>query len=213
MTAPEKTAGDEAVNDRVVVTVGTDHHPFDRLIEWVNAWLRQHPERVGAFFMQSGAASVAPLCGSRQFLEVGELDGLLGDAGAVICHGGPGSIADAWKCGHVPIVVPRLRRFGEVVDDHQVDFCAKLGQLGRVRLAQTQAELSGFLDQVPSGFERSASGSAAAEIEATVGRFGALVEELIIQPRRRGLLGQVKRAGRQPAGMTRTQVIPERRRS
>ena len=28
----------------VFVTVGTDHHPFDRLVQWVDVWAAAHPE-------------------------------------------------------------------------------------------------------------------------------------------------------------------------
>ena len=53
------------------MTVGTDHHPFDRLIGWTNDWLRAHPEQVPRFFVQSGTASVVPACPGSGFLEPG----------------------------------------------------------------------------------------------------------------------------------------------
>ena len=28
----------------VLVLVGTDHHPFDRLVGWSDAWAREHPD-------------------------------------------------------------------------------------------------------------------------------------------------------------------------
>ncbi|HBW18036.1 MAG TPA: hypothetical protein DEH11_02965, partial [Actinobacteria bacterium] len=59
---------------RVVVTVGTDHHPFDRLISWINDWLGQHPEHADTFFVQSGAASVRPASASEPFLDADLLD-------------------------------------------------------------------------------------------------------------------------------------------
>ncbi len=125
----------EPARARILVTVGTDHHQFDRLIEWVNDWLAHHPEHIPACFIQSGAASAVPASPAEPFLDAGQLAELLDAADVMVCHGGPGSIADAWQRGQVPIVVPRLRRLGEVVDDHQVDFCRKLAGLGRVRLA------------------------------------------------------------------------------
>ena len=135
----------EPARPRIVVTVGTDHHPFDRLIRWINDWLAQHPDRASDFFVQSGAASVIPACPSARFLEAAQLNALLDEADVMVCHGGPGSIADAWARGQVPIVVPRLRRLGEVVDDHQVDFCRKLAELGRIRLAEERLAWPVFL--------------------------------------------------------------------
>ena len=174
---------------RVVVTVGTDHHPFDRLVSWVNSWIELHPERASDFFVQSGAASVAPICRSTPFLEAGQLDAELQQAHLMICHGGPGSIADAWDRGHVPIVVPRLRRLGEVVDDHQVDFCEKLDEIGRVRLARTPAVFANLIDEGISDSRRFRADSSDAEVEATVARFALLVDDLVGRPRRR-LLGR-----------------------
>lgn len=183
---------------RVVVSVGTDHHPFDRLIGWVNDWLGQHPEQAGTFFVQWGAASVRPACAGSRFLTTQQLNALLDGAGVVVCHGGPGSIADAWARGQVPIVVPRLRRLGEVVDDHQVEFCVKLAKLGRVRLARTPEALAGFLDEAAGEYQVPCISGPDADVGATVARFAALVDELVGRPRRRLLLPH--RAGRTRRG-------------
>jgi UDP-N-acetylglucosamine transferase subunit ALG13 len=170
---------------RFVVTVGTDHHPFDRLIRWINDWLGQHPERTPAFVVQRGSASVAPVCRGSRFLDAGQLGALLDSADVMICHGGPGSIADAWARGQVPIAVPRLRRLGEVVDDHQVDFCRKLAGLGRVRLAQDPAVLAELLDEAIGDRARFRMNGPAADVDAAVARFGTLVDELVGRPRSR----------------------------
>jgi UDP-N-acetylglucosamine transferase subunit ALG13 len=174
---------------RFVVAVGTDHHPFDRLIVWINDWLAQHPDQIGAFFVQSGAASVAPASASVKFLDADGLGRVLDEADVMICHGGPGSIADAWQRGQVPIVIPRLRLLGEVVDDHQVDFCRKLAGHGRVRLAEDAAAFSALVGEAiadRAGFRL--SGPAAEPnraVEDAVARFEALVNDLISGPRRR----------------------------
>jgi UDP-N-acetylglucosamine transferase subunit ALG13 len=169
---------------RILVTVGTDHHPFNRLIAWTNDWLAQHPDRIHGFFVQSGAASVTPACPSARFLDTTQLNALLDEADVMVCHGGPGSIADAWMRGQVPIVVPRLRRFGEVVDDHQVDFCRKLSELGRVRLAQGRAGLAGLLDDAARDHTRFRISGSTADVDAAVARFGELVEDLVGRPSR-----------------------------
>jgi UDP-N-acetylglucosamine transferase subunit ALG13 len=196
---------------RFVVTVGTDHHPFDRLIGWVNDWLGQHPERIPGFVVQRGPASIEPACAAPRFLDAVQLDALLDGADVMICHGGPGSIADAWARGHVPIAVPRLRRYGEVVDDHQVDFCTKLAELGRIRLAQEPATLARLLDEAISDRAQFRMSGPTADVGAAVARFGTLVEELVARPPgRRPLFRRVRRARRglpeagtsSPASMT-----------
>ena len=83
----------------------------------------------------------------RQIVATDELQVLLGDARVVICHGGGGSIGDAWAAGLAPIVVPRMPQLGEHVDDHQIHFSAKLAELGRIRLAETRARLADLLNE------------------------------------------------------------------
>ena len=43
----------------VVVSVGTDHHPFDRLVEWVDRWAGEHPD-VSGLGMALITTDVAP---------------------------------------------------------------------------------------------------------------------------------------------------------
>ncbi len=187
----------------VLVIVGTDHHPFDRLITWVNEWLEQHPEQASDFFVQWGSAAVQPVCAGAQILTTEQLSALVNEARVVICHGGGGSISDAWARGQAPIVVPRLPRLGEHVDDHQVHFSAKLAELGHIRLAQTRAAFASFLDEATAdpqvGARRARIGSPDADIDATIARFGALVDELVSRPRRRfPWLGGFRPATREP---------------
>jgi UDP-N-acetylglucosamine transferase subunit ALG13 len=170
---------------RVLVTVGTDHHPFDRLIGWVNGWLEQHPEHADSFFVQSGTASLTPACPTADFLDTHRLGELLDQADVLVCHGGPASIADAWRRGHVPIVVPRLRSLHEHVDDHQLDFCVKVAELGHVRLARTAEEFANFIGEVGEHQHSVRVSRPAGDIDAAVVRFGALVDELVSRPRRR----------------------------
>jgi UDP-N-acetylglucosamine transferase subunit ALG13 len=170
---------------RVVVVVGTDHHRFDRLIGWVNDWLGRHPEQAAGCFVQSGTASVKPACPWSPFLDIDQLDALLDEADVMVCHGGPASIANAWSRGQVPIVVPRLRRLGEHVDDHQLDFCGKVAELGRVRLAQTPAAFAGLLEEAARDIRGFRTSGPEPAVDEVLARFAALVDELVSRPRRR----------------------------
>jgi UDP-N-acetylglucosamine transferase subunit ALG13 len=185
VTAQASAEARKPADLRIVATVGTDHHPFNRLIMWINDWLARHPDRVHGFFVQSGAASAIPACPSGRFLEAGQLNALLDEADVMVCHGGPGTIADAWERGQVPIVVPRLRRLGEVVDDHQVDFCRKLAGLGRIQLAEEPAGLAALLDDAILDHTRFRVTGPASDVDAAVARLGELVEELVGRPSRR----------------------------
>ncbi len=183
------TAGDgqpgPAAGVQVVVTVGTDHHPFDRLVHWVNDWLGVHPDQAPGFFLQSGTAAVHPACAASRSVEVQQLDQLLDSADVIVCHGGPASIAAAWARDRLPIVVPRRPDLGEHVDDHQVIFSRKVAQLGRIRLAQTRAEFEVVMAEAIRDPSSLRGAVPAGDAGPAVARFSELIEELLSQPRRR----------------------------
>jgi UDP-N-acetylglucosamine transferase subunit ALG13 len=126
----------------VLVTVGTNEAPFDRLLEAISA-LDLGGERV---IVQHGASAVRP-AGAEcvDFLPFDELDALTRQARAVVCHAGIGSVAVALAHGRRPIVVPRLRRHGEAVDDHQVFFARRLEEAGLATVVQDLDQLPGLL--------------------------------------------------------------------
>lgn len=121
----------------IFVTVGTTHFPFDRLLSAV-ATLETDDELV----VQHGPSQV-PIDNARliDFLSFDELNDYVRDAGTVISHAGVGSIMVALSHGKRPIVVPRLERFGEAVDDHQLQVATLLDRAGRVRAVDDLADL------------------------------------------------------------------------
>lgn len=135
----------------VAVSVGTDHHPFNRLMDWLQDWLSGRDDvdlllQHGPAHQVSGAAVNAERLPKSQLLE------WLDSADLVVLQGGPGGIIDALRLGHRPVVVPRLAAFGEVVDDHQVAFCRELNSRGLVAAAETREALHRLLEAPP--FER-----------------------------------------------------------
>jgi UDP-N-acetylglucosamine transferase subunit ALG13 len=59
----------------------------------------------------------------------------------VIAHAGAGVVLHALAAGKAPVVMPRRARYGEHVDDHQVEFTACLARAGRVFAAWEPADL------------------------------------------------------------------------
>jgi UDP-N-acetylglucosamine transferase subunit ALG13 len=67
----------------------------------------------------------------------------------VVSHAGVGTILCATRVGHVPIVLPRLRSFGETVDDHQLEIGRRLAGDGRVILVEDTAGLAAAVEAAP----------------------------------------------------------------
>jgi UDP-N-acetylglucosamine transferase subunit ALG13 len=165
----------------LLVSVGTDHHPFDRLVGWADAWLAGHPGALRCL-MQTGT-SATPASGAaewRPYLEYEALQAAMASAAAVVCHGGPGTILGARHTGAVPIVVPRQHRLGEHVDDHQVAFARRLAaQGGEIHLAETEADLHRLLDRVAAEPAAFRAGPGDRATTAAVREFGRLVDGLV----------------------------------
>jgi len=109
----------------VLVTVGTNEAPFDRLLRAVPSLTDEQ------VVVQHGPSAVRPE-GAQCFdyLPFGELGRLIDAARVVVTHAGDGSVAAALAHGRRPIVMPRLSQFGEAVDDHQVPFARQLEGAG-----------------------------------------------------------------------------------
>lgn len=170
---------------RILETVGSDHHPFDRLIGWTDAWVGAHLDQV-ELRVQYGTATVPQHGDASDFLPHPVLMRELHAADVVVTQGGPMGIVETRRRGLVPIVVPRLKAFGEVVDDHQVDLCRQLAGRGDIWIAESQAELHACLDRALAdpaalAFEPV---DAVAAVAGSVSNFAAAVADL---PPRRGL--------------------------
>lgn len=166
---------------QIVVSVGTDHHPFERILDWVTVAAESLDIAV---FVQRGATPDRPGIRSVEYLSQSALDAAFESADVVVCHGGPGTIAAAKRHGHRPIVVARNPSLGEHVDDHQMRYAAKLAAEGSIDLASTQDE---FLGLLAAPRPRSDIASTDADTLAAVHEFAELVERLLAGqlPRRR----------------------------
>lgn len=165
----------------VLVTVGTDHHPFDRLVEWADTWCLRHPEV--EVVVQHGTARPPRRATAHALLGAAEFAGLLSRADGVVCAGGPGVIMEARRNGIRPIVVPRRADLGEHVDDHQRAFAAFMAGRDEVTLVDDAAGLVVALDRLVAD-RRTYRVDPEDGGSAGIARVGALIDELVLGRRR-----------------------------
>jgi UDP-N-acetylglucosamine transferase subunit ALG13 len=146
----------------IFVSVGTNEARFDRLLEAVES-LGDGEEVV----VQHGPSPVRPANATCvDYLSFEGMTEHLGRARVAVLHAGVGSVLAALSCGSRPVVVPRLARHGEAVDDHQVGFGRRLHEDGLVVLVEELERLP----EVVAAHDRAFVGA--------VGVEGRLVEEL-----------------------------------
>jgi UDP-N-acetylglucosamine transferase subunit ALG13 len=121
----------------IFVTIGTNEARFERLTA-----AAQELARDEEVVLQHGHTPVPPGNATlREFMSFDELLDHVRGARVVVMHAGVGSIIAALSTGTRPIVVPRLHRYGEAVDDHQLDFGRRADAVGLVTLVEDPADL------------------------------------------------------------------------
>ena len=160
----------------VFVTVGTDHHPFARLVDWIERWSHRAPDV--RIMVQYGTAPAPQSVEGRAFVEPIEFRALLEEADAIVCSGGPGAIMETRAAGLRPIVVPRHASLGEHVDDHQRSFADFMAQRDLVTLADDEPALDAALDALLTDtdvhrIDRDATTASG------IDRIGALIDDLV----------------------------------
>lgn len=152
----------------ILVTVGTNEAAFDRLVGALDGSALPAGEEL---VVQHGPSRVRPAGATCvEFLPYDDLVEAIREARVVVTHAGVGSIMTALGNGKRPIVVPRLRRFGEAVDDHQLDLGRRLNESGLVTLVENADDVPGALGAGSSGseLELGASGRLVADLRAFI---------------------------------------------
>lgn len=124
----------------IFVTVGT-LFPFDRMVRAIDE-AKENGSLPEDIFAQIGNSSYHP----RHYEYVNYLDKITFDSSvkestALISHAGIGSLMLAFEYQKPILLVPRLRKYGEHVNDHQLDTARKFEQLGHVLVAYDTDEL------------------------------------------------------------------------
>ena len=104
----------------IFVTTGSQKFQFNRLLQKIDSLIEEGIVREEVY-AQIGESDYLPkhyeYCA---FLDRESFARKMKECSMVITHGGTGAIIGAVKQGKKVIAVPRLARFGEHVDDHQV---------------------------------------------------------------------------------------------
>jgi len=130
---------------KVFLSVGTHPRPFDRLLREMDrvAGSRKDIE----VFAQAGNCKYRPknfafekFLNNKGFLEK------IGWADVVVSHGGAGTLINALRKEKKLVVVPRLERFNEHTNDHQLDLARAFHREGKAISVEMVCDLEKALE-------------------------------------------------------------------
>jgi beta-1,4-N-acetylglucosaminyltransferase len=140
----------------IFVTVGMHTLGFPRLVQAMDELAATLEEEV---VIQSGATLYTPQhARSFDFATQAEMDQWCAVARVIVSQAGAGSILTAQKARVPLILVPRLKQYGEIIDDHQLELARRLQQAGSAIMVENVEELAQILKQaqrfIPAASDR-----------------------------------------------------------
>ena len=132
----------------IFVTVGSQKFPFDRLLQEIDCLIK-HDEIKEKVFAQIGYSDYEPIhYYYSRFLNRTDFESYIKKANTIITHGGTGVIMKSVKMGKKVIAVPRLAKYGEHVDDHQIQLISEFQRANLIVSCMDIAELKNAMEQV-----------------------------------------------------------------
>lgn len=132
----------------IFITLGSQKFQFNRLLQAVDGLVTQKII-TDQIFAQIGYSDYMPKhYGFKAFLNRKDFDEMEKKADIIITHGGTGAVINAVKKGKKVIAVPRLARYGEHVDDHQLQVIQQLANMNIICVCIDCTELGQALHTV-----------------------------------------------------------------
>ena len=125
----------------IFISLGTQKFQLNRLLEEIDELVKEN-KITDKVFAQVGNSSYTPSSYEyASFLTQDDFEKKINECDIFITHGGVGSITTGIKYKKKIIVYPRLAKYNEHVDDHQLQISTKYHELGLVLLAEDKDSL------------------------------------------------------------------------
>lgn len=132
----------------IFITLGSQKFQFDRLLIEVDRLVEcgRIKEKVVA---QIGFSNYIPKNYEYiEFLNRNEFEVKMNKCNMVITHGGTGTIVGAVKLGKKVIAIPRLKKFGEHVDDHQIEIITEFANMNLIKSIMDIKDLDNAISSI-----------------------------------------------------------------
>ena len=116
----------------ILVTLGTQDKTFERLLETIDKEINKGFIKEKVVVQAGNTKYESKNMEIHDFLTREEYDDLIKKCDLLITHGGVGTILSGLNNGKVVIATPRLAKYKEHVNDHQLQIIEKFDRLGYI---------------------------------------------------------------------------------
>lgn len=132
----------------IFVTLGSQKFQFNRLLIEIDRLIKEK-KIIEEVFAQIGYSDYKPKnYRYKEFLDRDEFTNIMEKCDKVITHGGTGAIIGAIKRGKKVIAVPRLAKFKEHVDDHQLQIVKEFENMDLILSTNNIGEIEKLLEEI-----------------------------------------------------------------
>jgi len=125
------SSGTDRSSVMIFVTLGTDHHSFDRLAKEIDYLKKMNKIKMDIFIQLGYTQFIPQYCSYEKFLSFQDMINYIKKSRIIITHGGS-TAALAWMHNKIPIVVPRFKKYKEAVDNHQIEYAQYFEKQNRI---------------------------------------------------------------------------------
>lgn len=116
----------------VLVLLGTQQNEFNRLLKKIEELIEDGTIKEEVMVQAGVTKFESKYMKQFDLIPKNEIEDLKKQASYIITHGGVGSIVSCIKMGKKVIAVPRLAKYGEHVNDHQIQIVENMQQKGYI---------------------------------------------------------------------------------
>lgn len=131
----------------IFVTVGSQKFQFDRLLKEVDKLIENKIINEDVIAQIGFSTYIPKNYKYSKFIDQDQFKQYISKCDMVITHAGTGAIVGALKQGKKVVAVPRLAKYGEHVDDHQIQLLDEFKELNFIEPAYDVKDLEKAIEK------------------------------------------------------------------
>ena len=132
----------------IFVTLGTQDKPFTRLLEMIQKQIDNGNIKEKVVVQAGYTKFESDDMKIFDYVDGDDFNNLIEEADILITHGGVGSIFTGLRAGKRIIAVPRLAKYGEHTNDHQIQIVSNFDSKGYLIKVNSDEEMEDAIKRV-----------------------------------------------------------------